>query len=304
MRSSRSRGCSKRTSGDRGPPRAQFAHVLQPAQAPELPAVLHRPDRLGDGTWMQDTALPWLILGLTHSPIYVGALVFARYAPFLVFGLFSGVARRPVRQPPGRDRHADGVDGRGAALAVLAFAGVVAAVAVLRARVPRRHRARLRRAEPPRADLPAGRPQRAAERDRAELVALQRRPSGRPGGRRSADRRGRLRLVLRDQRRLVPRRARGVAADARLGALPGGAQLSGGEDRRRDPRGSALRPADARGAHRPGDGDRRQRDGIQLPRPAAGAHLEDARLGRRGLRRALRRASARARWWERCSRRR
>ena len=44
------------------------------------------------GTWMQDTALPWLILGLTHSPVYVGALVFARYAPFLAFGLFSGVA--------------------------------------------------------------------------------------------------------------------------------------------------------------------------------------------------------------------
>jgi MFS family permease len=43
------------------------------------------------GTWMQDTALPWLILGLTHSPVYVGALVFARYVPFLAFGLFSGV---------------------------------------------------------------------------------------------------------------------------------------------------------------------------------------------------------------------
>jgi MFS family permease len=43
------------------------------------------------GTWMQDTALPWLILGLTHSPVYVGALVFARYAPFMLFGLFSGV---------------------------------------------------------------------------------------------------------------------------------------------------------------------------------------------------------------------
>ena len=28
------------------------------------------------GTWMQDTALPWLILSLTHSPVYVGALVF------------------------------------------------------------------------------------------------------------------------------------------------------------------------------------------------------------------------------------
>ena len=39
---------------------------------------------------MQDTALPWLVLGLTHSPVYVGLLVFARYAPFMVFGLFSG----------------------------------------------------------------------------------------------------------------------------------------------------------------------------------------------------------------------
>ena len=76
------------------------------------------------GSWMQDTALPWLILGLTGSPIYVGALVFARYAPFLVFGLFSGVA-------------ADRFDNRrvviatqtvsmlvAAGLAVLAFAGV------------------------------------------------------------------------------------------------------------------------------------------------------------------------------------
>jgi MFS family permease len=42
------------------------------------------------GTWMQDTALPWLILDLTHSPVYVGLLVFARYAPFMLFGLFSG----------------------------------------------------------------------------------------------------------------------------------------------------------------------------------------------------------------------
>ena len=43
------------------------------------------------GTWMQDTALPWLILALTHSPVYVGMLVFARYAPFMLFGLHSGV---------------------------------------------------------------------------------------------------------------------------------------------------------------------------------------------------------------------
>jgi MFS family permease len=43
------------------------------------------------GTWMQDTALPWLILGLTHSPVYVGLLVLVRYAPFMLFGLHSGV---------------------------------------------------------------------------------------------------------------------------------------------------------------------------------------------------------------------
>jgi MFS family permease len=76
------------------------------------------------GTWMQDTALPWLVLLLTHSPVAVGLLVFARYAPFMLFGLFSGVL-------------ADRLDNRrfviftqsgsmvvAAALAVLAFAGV------------------------------------------------------------------------------------------------------------------------------------------------------------------------------------
>jgi MFS family permease len=76
------------------------------------------------GTWMQDTALPWLVLTLTHSPVYVGLLVFARYAPFMAFGLFSGVL-------------ADRFDNRralivtqsssmvvAAGLAVLAFSGV------------------------------------------------------------------------------------------------------------------------------------------------------------------------------------
>ena len=76
------------------------------------------------GSWMQDTALPWLILGLTGSPVYVGLLVFARYLPFLAFGLVSGVS-------------ADRFDNRrvvivtqtvsmlvAGGLAVLAFAGV------------------------------------------------------------------------------------------------------------------------------------------------------------------------------------
>jgi MFS family permease len=73
---------------------------------------------------MQDTALPWLVLLLTHSPLAVGLLVFARYAPFMLFGLFSGAL-------------ADRFDNRrfviltqsgsmviAAALAVLAFSGV------------------------------------------------------------------------------------------------------------------------------------------------------------------------------------
>jgi MFS family permease len=43
------------------------------------------------GSWMQDTALPWLVLQLTHSPFQVGLLVFCRYGPFLVGGLWGGV---------------------------------------------------------------------------------------------------------------------------------------------------------------------------------------------------------------------
>src|SRR5581483_10202812 len=43
------------------------------------------------GSWMQDTALPWLVLALTHSPFKVGLLVFCRYGPFLVGGLYGGV---------------------------------------------------------------------------------------------------------------------------------------------------------------------------------------------------------------------
>jgi MFS family permease len=43
------------------------------------------------GSWMQDTALPWLVLQLTHSPFDVGLLVFCRYGPFMVGGLYGGV---------------------------------------------------------------------------------------------------------------------------------------------------------------------------------------------------------------------
>ena len=43
------------------------------------------------GTWMQNVALAWFIVELTDSAIAVGALAFARFGPFLLFGLFAGV---------------------------------------------------------------------------------------------------------------------------------------------------------------------------------------------------------------------
>ena len=44
------------------------------------------------GTFVQDTALPWLVLQLTHSPFQVGLLVLCRFGPFTVLGLFTGAA--------------------------------------------------------------------------------------------------------------------------------------------------------------------------------------------------------------------
>jgi MFS family permease len=43
------------------------------------------------GTWMQNVAMYWLVLTLTHDPFAVGILSFARFGPFTLFGLMSGV---------------------------------------------------------------------------------------------------------------------------------------------------------------------------------------------------------------------
>ncbi len=42
------------------------------------------------GSWMQNTALAWLVLELSGSPLAVGALVFCRFVPFTLFGLVAG----------------------------------------------------------------------------------------------------------------------------------------------------------------------------------------------------------------------
>jgi MFS family permease len=42
------------------------------------------------GTWMQNIAMYWLVLSLTHSPLAVGILSVARFGPFTLFALFAG----------------------------------------------------------------------------------------------------------------------------------------------------------------------------------------------------------------------
>ena len=43
------------------------------------------------GTWMQNVALAWYVVELTHDPVAVGVLAFCRFFPFTVFGLVAGV---------------------------------------------------------------------------------------------------------------------------------------------------------------------------------------------------------------------
>ena len=43
------------------------------------------------GTWMQNIALAWFVVELTHSPLAIGGLAFVRFLPFMLFGLHAGV---------------------------------------------------------------------------------------------------------------------------------------------------------------------------------------------------------------------
>ena len=74
------------------------------------------------GTWMQNVALYWLILSLTHSPIAVGILSLARFGPYTLLGLFAGVV-------------ADRFDNRRTVIVTqsvqMAFSGLLAAVTLL-----------------------------------------------------------------------------------------------------------------------------------------------------------------------------
>ena len=43
------------------------------------------------GTWMQQVAQAWLVLQLTHDPLWLGVVATAQFGPVIVFGLFGGV---------------------------------------------------------------------------------------------------------------------------------------------------------------------------------------------------------------------
>jgi MFS family permease len=44
------------------------------------------------GTWMQQVAQAWLVLQLTHDPVWLGIVAAAQFLPVMVLGLFAGVA--------------------------------------------------------------------------------------------------------------------------------------------------------------------------------------------------------------------
>src|SRR5215472_2927294 len=43
------------------------------------------------GTWMQNVAMPWLALELTHSGVLVGLVLAAQFTPILIAGQFGGI---------------------------------------------------------------------------------------------------------------------------------------------------------------------------------------------------------------------
>ncbi len=71
----------------------------RPFPLPAFKALAHRNFRLFfggqlislSGTWMQSVAQGWLVLKLTNSPLMLGLVAFAGYAPILLVSLFAGV---------------------------------------------------------------------------------------------------------------------------------------------------------------------------------------------------------------------
>jgi MFS family permease len=77
------------------------------------------------GTWMQQVAQAWLVLELTHDPIWLGIVAAAQFIPVMVLGLFAGVAADALPKRRVLIATQTAMMALAAVLAVLVFLGVV-----------------------------------------------------------------------------------------------------------------------------------------------------------------------------------
>ena len=136
------------------------------------------------GSWMQNVALAWLVLSLSRSPIAVALLLFCRFVPYTLFGLFAGsvVDRFETRLLVIWTQVAAMLVS--AALAFVSLTGTATLPVVYILATIGGIAVVLDAPGPPVADVRDGRPGGAAERRRPELGPRQRVTHRRAGARR------------------------------------------------------------------------------------------------------------------------
>ena len=175
------------------------------------------------GTWMQQVAQSWLVLVLTHDPLWLGVVAAAQFIPVMIFGLFGGVLadNLPKRQTLLVTQAVK--MGLSVILAVIAVTGYASIPLLILLAPDHRHGQLGRHAGPPGVRRRDGRARGHRQRGRAQLGDVQRGTRHRPGDRRSDHRGGRGRDGVRDRRRELPGGHRRPGADARQrAALAGG----------------------------------------------------------------------------------
>ena len=78
------------------------------------------------GTWMQNVALAWLVLQVSHSPLAVGLVSSLQFLPSLLFGAYGGVVADRFAKRRVLVLTQSGMAAAAAALAVLALTGQTA----------------------------------------------------------------------------------------------------------------------------------------------------------------------------------
>ena len=238
------------------------------------------------GTWMQRIAQDWLVLvELTDDDaVAVGVVMALQFGPQLLLLPVTGwVADRfDRRRVLAVTQTAMLLLGLG--LGIITLLGVVELWMVFALRARPRRRGRLRRARPAGLRGRARRRRLAVERRRPQRGILQRRATDRPGHRRSARRRVRLGVGVRDQRGHLPRRAAldlGAASRGVHPLRPQGPRQ--GPDARRVP----VRATPARHPARLRDGVPHRHPRLQLPHLHGHDGARGVRGGSGGVRRAV-----------------